>query len=88
MSSHIGYGTWYLRETVRDHPEQADVVRATLHELLPAAADSLQAPAGADTAVLSADTDELRGCRGRSRQRVTGGVAGDSASCGSTVVTQ
>ena len=57
---HIGYGTWYLRETVRDHPEQADVVRATLRELLPAVADSLQAPDGADVAVLGAGTDELR----------------------------
>ena len=32
---HIGYGVWYLRETVREHPETAEVVRATLRELLP-----------------------------------------------------
>ena len=57
---HIGYGTWYLRETVRDHPEQAEVVRATLRELLPAVADSLRAPDGADAAALGAGTDELR----------------------------
>ena len=32
---HIGYGVWFLRETVREHPEQADAVRETLRELLP-----------------------------------------------------
>ena len=38
---HIGYGVWFLREAVRDHPEMADVVRKTLRELLPAVAESL-----------------------------------------------
>jgi ribonucleoside-diphosphate reductase beta chain len=41
---HIGYGVWFLRETVRDYPEQADSVRATLRELLPSVAESLKPP--------------------------------------------
>src|SRR3954453_20258904 len=38
---HIGYGVWFLRETVCERPEMGDVVRATLRELLPSVADSL-----------------------------------------------
>ena len=30
---HIGYGIWFLRDTVAAHPETADVVRATLRDL-------------------------------------------------------
>ena len=41
---HIGYGIWYLREAVSDDPALADVVRATLRELLPAVAESLTPP--------------------------------------------
>ena len=41
---HIGYGVWFLRETVRDYPEQGDVVRAILRELLPSVAESLKPP--------------------------------------------
>jgi ribonucleoside-diphosphate reductase beta chain len=41
---HIGYGVWFLRETVRAQPEQADVVRQTLRDLLPSVAASLQPP--------------------------------------------
>ena len=41
---HIGYGIWFLRETVRDHPEQADTVRQTLRDLLPSVAESLAPP--------------------------------------------
>jgi ribonucleoside-diphosphate reductase beta chain len=57
---HIGYGTWYLREAVRDDPAAADVVRQTLRDLLPAVAGSLQTPNGADAGVLGVTTDELR----------------------------
>ncbi len=32
---HIGYGVWFLRETVGSSPELADAVRETLRELLP-----------------------------------------------------
>lgn len=58
---HIGYGVWWLRETVREHPEQADVVRQTLRDLLPSVADSLKLPGdeGASS-VLGVEEDELR----------------------------
>ncbi len=57
---HIGYGTWFLRQAVADDPAMGDVVRATLRDLLPAVADSLQTPEGTDASVLGATTDELR----------------------------
>jgi ribonucleoside-diphosphate reductase beta chain len=59
---HIGYGVWFLRATVAAHPEMGDVVRATLRELLPAVADSLRPPRGADdgSGVLGVTEDDLR----------------------------
>ncbi len=58
---HIGYGVWFLRETVREHPEQADTVRETLRELLPHVAESLRLPGDGDTsALLGVSEDELR----------------------------
>jgi ribonucleoside-diphosphate reductase beta chain len=60
---HIGYGVWFLREAVRDHPETADVVRATLRDLLPSVAESLTPPdRGSDTDwdALGANADEIR----------------------------
>jgi ribonucleoside-diphosphate reductase beta chain len=61
---HIGYGVWCLRETVRDHPEQADTVRETLRELLPAVAESLKPPGAGDGngsgEVLGVTEDEIR----------------------------
>ena len=45
---HIGYGVWFLRETVRDHPELAETVRETLRELLPPVAESLKLPGDGD----------------------------------------
>jgi len=56
---HIGYGIWFLRETVREHPEQGDVVRATLRELLPHVAASLQTPGDSGDA-LGIDEHALR----------------------------
>jgi ribonucleoside-diphosphate reductase beta chain len=41
---HIGYGVWFLRETVRDRPAEADTVRQTLRDLLPSVAASLAPP--------------------------------------------
>ena len=41
---HIGYGIWFLRETVRGQAELGDVVRDTLRELLPSVAESLKPP--------------------------------------------
>jgi ribonucleoside-diphosphate reductase beta chain len=58
---HIGYGIWFLREAVADDDAMGDVVRATLRDLLPAVAESLTPPAGADASVLGASTEELRG---------------------------
>jgi ribonucleoside-diphosphate reductase beta chain len=58
---HIGYGVWFLRETIRDRPEQADVVRQTLRDLLPSVSDSLKLPGDGDaTSVLGVSEDELR----------------------------
>ncbi len=58
---HIGYGIWFLRETVRAHPEQADVVRATLRDLLPAVADSLKPPGDSTTQdLLGVSEDDVR----------------------------
>jgi ribonucleoside-diphosphate reductase beta chain len=58
---HIGYGVWFLRETVREHPEQADVVRQTLRDLLPHVAESLTLPGDGDaSSVLGVSEDELR----------------------------
>ena len=58
---HIGYGVWYLRETVAAHPETANVVRATLRDLLPAVAESLRPPGNGATNVLGVTEDHLRG---------------------------
>jgi ribonucleoside-diphosphate reductase beta chain len=57
---HIGYGVWFLRQAVAREPGMGDVVRETLRELLPAVAESLTPPAGADASVLGASGDELR----------------------------
>jgi len=57
---HIAYGVWFLREAVSGDREMSDVVRATLRELLPAVADSLTLPAGADPSLLGASQEELR----------------------------
>jgi ribonucleoside-diphosphate reductase beta chain len=54
---HIGYGVWFLRETVA---AGADVVRDTLRELLPSVAQSLQPPGDGAGDVLGIDEDELR----------------------------
>jgi ribonucleoside-diphosphate reductase beta chain len=58
---HIGYGIWYLRQAVAQTPAIGDVVRGTLRELLPAVAESLTPPEGADVSVLGASAEELRG---------------------------
>jgi len=45
---HIGYGIWFLRETVRHHPEMAPAVSQTLRDLLPAVAEALKSPGDGD----------------------------------------
>jgi ribonucleoside-diphosphate reductase beta chain len=58
---HIGYGIWFLRETIRERPEMADVVRATLRELLPSVAEALKPPGeGGTSDVLGVTEDEIR----------------------------
>ena len=60
---HIGYGVWFLRETVREHPEAADAVRGTLRDLLPSVAEALGGAgdgSGPDIEKLGVSTDEIR----------------------------
>ena len=57
---HIGYGVWFLRETVAADPEMGDVVRNTLRGLLPAVADSLRPPGDGSADVLGVTEDDLR----------------------------
>ena len=58
---HIGYGVWFLRETVRERPEMADVVRETLREVLPSVADALKPPGDGGEDVLGVTQDDIRG---------------------------
>jgi ribonucleoside-diphosphate reductase beta chain len=57
---HIGYGIWFLRETVREQPAMADVVRETLRELLPAVANTLKPPGDGANELLGVTQDEIR----------------------------
>jgi hypothetical protein len=45
---------------VREQPATADVIRATLRDLLPAVADSLRPPGDGSADVLGVTEDELR----------------------------
>jgi ribonucleoside-diphosphate reductase beta chain len=59
---HIGYGVWFLRESVRADAEQADTIRGVLRDLLPHVAESLKPPGDGDAAnVLGVTEDDLRG---------------------------
>jgi ribonucleoside-diphosphate reductase beta chain len=60
---HIGYGVWFLRDSVERDSALADNVRATLRDLLPAVASALAPPdrEGVDLERLGATTDEIRG---------------------------
>jgi ribonucleoside-diphosphate reductase beta chain len=60
---HIGYGVWFLRETVGATPEMGDVVRQTLRDLLPSVAASLAPPetgSDRDFAAIGASTEAIR----------------------------
>jgi ribonucleoside-diphosphate reductase beta chain len=58
---HIGYGVWYLRETIKDQAEQQETVRQTLRDLLPHVAAALKLPGDGDaSAVLGVSEDDLR----------------------------
>jgi ribonucleoside-diphosphate reductase beta chain len=60
---HIGYGVWFLRETVKTHADAGDVVRQTLRDLLPSVAASLAPPdtgSDRDFAAIGATSDAIR----------------------------
>jgi ribonucleoside-diphosphate reductase beta chain len=60
---HIGYGVWFLRESVRDDDGAGETVRATLRELLPSVAEALGGSSngsGPDLERLGVSTDEVR----------------------------
>jgi ribonucleoside-diphosphate reductase beta chain len=60
---HIGYGIWFLRETVRASEEMAEVVRQTLRDLLPSVAASLSPPqsgSAVDFDAIGASADDIR----------------------------
>jgi ribonucleoside-diphosphate reductase beta chain len=60
---HIGYGVWFLRESVRAHPEAAEAVRETLRDLLPSVAEALGGSGdgtGPDIERLGVSTDDVR----------------------------
>jgi ribonucleoside-diphosphate reductase beta chain len=61
---HIGYGVWFLRETVRASRELGEVVRQTLRDLLPSVAASLAPPdtgSDRDFAAIGASSEDIRG---------------------------
>jgi len=60
---HIGYGVWFLRETVAESPGAAEAVRETLHDLLPSVATALGGAgngSGPDIERLGVSPDEVR----------------------------
>jgi ribonucleoside-diphosphate reductase beta chain len=60
---HIAYGVWFLREAVRSRPENAEVIRETLRDLLPSVAASLAPPdtaSGRDFDAIGATSEEIR----------------------------
>jgi ribonucleoside-diphosphate reductase beta chain len=60
---HIGYGVWFLRETVSANAEMAEIVRQTLRDLLPSVAASLAPPdtgSDRDFAAIGASSDDIR----------------------------
>jgi ribonucleoside-diphosphate reductase beta chain len=60
---HIGYGVWFLRQTVREQPQSGDVIRQTLRDLLPSVAASLAPPdtgSDRDFAAIGATSEAIR----------------------------
>ena len=60
---HIGYGVWFLRQTVRERPQSGDVIRQTLRDLLPSVAASLAPPdtgSERDFAAIGATSEAIR----------------------------
>jgi ribonucleoside-diphosphate reductase beta chain len=79
---HIAYGTWFLREAVRETPALGENVRQTLRALLPAVAQALAPPdrEGTDWDALGAGSEEIRdfAVSGLSRRLKIVGVPLDS----------
>jgi ribonucleoside-diphosphate reductase beta chain len=79
---HIGYGIWFLRQSVESDPQLGDRVRATLRELLPAVASALAPPdrEGTDWEALGATSEEIRdfALRGLTRRLKIVGVPLDT----------
>jgi ribonucleoside-diphosphate reductase beta chain len=79
---HIGYGIWFLRQSVESDPELGDRVRGTLRELLPAVASALAPPdrEGTDWEALGASSEEIRdfALRGLTRRLKIVGVPLDT----------
>jgi ribonucleoside-diphosphate reductase beta chain len=60
---HIGYGVWFLRESVRASAEMADVLRQALRDLLPSVAASLAPPdagSGRDFDAIGASGEDIQ----------------------------
>jgi ribonucleoside-diphosphate reductase beta chain len=60
---HIAYGVWFLREAVRSRPENAEIIRQTLRDLLPLVAASLAPPdtgSGRDFEAIGASSENIR----------------------------
>jgi ribonucleoside-diphosphate reductase beta chain len=56
---HIAYGTWFLREAVRDDPAMCKVVRGRLLDLLPAVAEAVSPPSEGAFDALGVDDGAL-----------------------------
>ena len=56
---HIAYGTWFLREAVREDPALAEVVRRRLVDLLPVVAESVSPPSEGAWDVLGVEDGAL-----------------------------
>ncbi len=56
---HIAYGTWFLREAVRQDPGAAEIVRTRIRDLLPAVADSIAPPSEGAWEVLGVEDGAL-----------------------------
>ena len=56
---HIAYGTWFLREAVRQDPAMAEVVRGRLLDLLPTVAESISPPSDGAWDVLGVEDGAL-----------------------------
>ena len=56
---HIAYGTWFLRQAVREDPSMAEVIRTRLVDLLPAVAESIAPPSDGAWDVLGVEDGAL-----------------------------